>query len=460
MLDDIPADNAQRQIFTVSRLNSAVRRLLEAQFGSLWLLGEISNFSAPGSGHWYFTLKDEQAQVRCAMFRGNNTRVRMRVGNGMQVLVRGRLSLYEPRGDYQLIIDSMEPAGEGLLQQQFDALKAKLHNEGLFASERKQPLPTPIRTLGVITSPTGAAIRDVLSVLQRRDPQLRVIVYPTQVQGAQAAAQIRQMLAVAIARNEVDALLLTRGGGSLEDMWCFNDEGLARDIAACPIPTISAVGHEVDFSIADFIADVRAATPSAAAELVSQDRSETMRYLAMLTQRLTRSQQQYQQQRMVQFQHLLQRLKPLSPQQRLESKSQQLDEYTQRLQRALTRNLNTTKQHQQQLQQRLWRENPQLQIQQLQTRIEQLRQQGLQALTVQLNRANARAAATHQALSIVSPLNTLERGYTISFAENGDIVRSAKQLNTGDMLRTRFAEGEVISKVERIAAGGDKADRK
>ena len=189
------------------------------------------------------------------MFRGNNARVKVRPANGMQVLVRGRLSLYEPRGDYQLIIDQLEPAGEGLLQQQYEALKRQLNTEGLFAAENKRPLPTPIRTLGIITSPTGAAIRDVLSVLKRRDPELRVIIYPTQVQGATAAEQIRQALAIALNRNEVDALLLTRGGGSLEDMWCFNDEALARDIAASPIPTISAVGHEVDFCIADFVAD-------------------------------------------------------------------------------------------------------------------------------------------------------------------------------------------------------------
>ncbi|EGN74710.1 exodeoxyribonuclease VII, large subunit [Idiomarina sp. A28L] len=440
----------QRQIFTVARLNSEVRRLLESQWGAVWLLGEISNFSAPGSGHWYFSLKDKDAQIRAAMFRGSNSRVKLRPANGMQVLVRGRLSLYEPRGDYQLIIDQLEPAGEGLLQQQYEALKRQLNAEGLFTAENKKPLPSPIRTLGIITSPTGAAIRDVLSVLKRRDPELRVIIYPTQVQGATAAEQIRQALATALNRNEIDALLLTRGGGSLEDMWCFNDETLARDIAAAHIPTISAVGHEVDFCIADFVADVRAATPSAAAELVSQDRSEYLRLLEQMKLRLQRSWQQYRQQQALHLQHIQRRLVPLNPQQRLQTKAQQLDEFNARLQRSLRRNLQNSMQQQTQLKQRLLRVSPAFRIEKESLLRAQLQQRSIKAITLHLNRANTRMQSNQQALGLVSPLQTLERGYTISFDEAGNIIRNAEQFQTGDQMRTRFANGEILSRIESI----------
>ncbi|TRW50304.1 exodeoxyribonuclease VII large subunit [Aliidiomarina halalkaliphila] len=455
--NDTTSDGSQestRNVLTVSALNRAVRRLLESNWSSIWLVGEISNFSAPGSGHWYFTLKDEQAQIRAAMFRGNNMRVRLpnnqRPGNGMQVMVRARISLYEPRGDYQLIVDHLEPAGEGLLQQQYEALKRQLAAEGLFAPERKKPLPERIRTLGVITSPTGAAIRDVLSVLKRRDPNLRIIIYPAQVQGAEAATQLLRALATAQRRNEVDALLLTRGGGSLEDMWCFNDETLARAISVCPIPTISAVGHEIDFTIADFVADVRAPTPSAAAELVSQDQGEVKRHLALIDQRLQRAWQHQAQRQQVQLHHLRQRLQPLNPQQRLHSQAQQLDDLNQRAQRALQRALKHNKQRWFNAAEHVQKGHLLKQIQTQQGLHNQGMKQVRQALLHQLQKANARFHACQQALGIVSPLNTLQRGYTITFAADGSIVRKAEALNQGDELRTRFAEGEVTSTVTAI----------
>lgn len=452
------SEDQQRQIFTVSRLNSEVRRLLESHFGNLWLVGEVSNFSAPSSGHWYFTLKDEQAQVRCAMFRGNNQRVRLAVNgrpnsqnmHGMQVLVRARLSLYEPRGDYQLIVEHLEAAGEGLLQQQFEALKQKLQHEGLFALERKKPLPKRVRKLGVITSPSGAAIKDVLSVLKRRDPSLEVIIYPAQVQGADAAGQLRQALATAIRRNEVDALLLTRGGGSLEDLWCFNDEALARDLAACPLPTISAVGHEVDFSICDFVADMRAATPSAAAELVSQDQQQLVRQLQQAEQQATRAMQQILQRQRTHLRHLRQRLQPLSPQQRLQMRAQQLDDWQQRAEQAMQRRLRQHQQQHEQLQHRLHRAQPGQSLPALRQRTEQLYNQGVRAITQQLNQALSRQHAAQQALDIVSPLQTLKRGYSITVNANGDIIRSATAFKPGDELRTRFAEGEIISEVRQV----------
>ncbi|MBP8080666.1 MAG: exodeoxyribonuclease VII large subunit [Arenimonas sp.] len=276
----------ERPILKPAQLNALARDLLEGSFAQVWVQGEISNFSRPGSGHLYFTLKDERAQVRCALFKQKATYLRFTPRDGLQVLVRGRLTVYEARGDYQLVLEHMEEAGEGALRQAFEALKLRLAAEGLFAPERKRPLPRFIRHLGLITSARGAAVQDVLSVLSRRFPMLEIDVLPVAVQGQGAAAEIRGMLARAADCGRYDALLITRGGGSLEDLWAFNDEALARAIVASPVPVVSAVGHEIDFSLADFAADLRAPTPSAAAELLVPERFELLAHLAQLRRRL------------------------------------------------------------------------------------------------------------------------------------------------------------------------------
>ena len=282
----VPGTPPERDIYTVSRLNREVRVLLERGFGTLWIEAEISNFARPSSGHWYFSLKDANAQVRCAMFRQRNYLSTFTPKDGQKVLVRARIGLYEPRGEYQLIVDHIEDAGRGALQRQFEELRARLAAEGLFAAERKRPLPgLPVR-IGIITSPTGAAVRDILHVLARRFPAIGVLIYPVQVQGAQAAADIVAALELAGRRADCDVLILARGGGSLEDLWAFNDERLARAIVASPIPIITGVGHEVDFTIADFAADVRAPTPSAAAELVVPDAQEWLQSFALAGKRL------------------------------------------------------------------------------------------------------------------------------------------------------------------------------
>ena len=273
-------------IFTVSRLNQTVRLLLEHEMGQVWISGEISNFTQPASGHWYFTLKDDTAQVRCAMFRNSNRRVTFHPQHGQQVLVRANITLYEPRGDYQIIVESMQPAGEGLLQQKYEQLKAKLQAEGLFDLQYKKSLPSPAHCVGVITSKTGAALHDILHVLKRRDPSLPVIIYPTAVQGDDAPGQIVRAIELANKRNECDVLIVGRGGGSLEDLWSFNDERVARAIFASRIPIVSAVGHETDVTIADFVADLRAPTPSAAAEVVSRNQQELLRQVQSARQRL------------------------------------------------------------------------------------------------------------------------------------------------------------------------------
>ena len=260
-----------RQIFSVSELNRTVRQLLENSLTLLWVEGEISNFARPGSGHWYMTLKDEKSQVRCAMFKGSNMRVSFEPANGMSVLVRCKAGIYEGRGEYQLVIEHMEEAGFGALQRQFEQLKASLSKEGLFDSSHKREIPSSIHHAGIVTSPTGAAIKDILSVLRRRFPSIAVTIYPTAVQGEQAQSQIVEAITNANDDNRCDVLIVGRGGGSLEDLWSFNEESVARSIHNSRIPIVSAVGHEIDFTIADFVADLRAPTPSAAAELISPD---------------------------------------------------------------------------------------------------------------------------------------------------------------------------------------------
>jgi exodeoxyribonuclease VII large subunit len=437
-------------IYTVSRLNSEVRLTLELQFQQLWLVGEVSNFVAAASGHWYFSLKDQAAQVKVAMFKQANRYATVRPQNGQQVLIRARISVYEPRGEYQLLAEFIEPAGAGLLKQQFEQLKAKLAAEGLFAPERKQPLPANPRRVGVITSPTGAAVRDIITVLARRAPGIELIIYPCQVQGDTAAAQLRTMLSTAIRRNEVDVLIIGRGGGSIEDLWCFNDEALARAVADCPIPIVSAVGHEIDFALTDFVADVRAATPSAAAELVSPDQSQWLVALSQLQQRLSRAMRRQLMQQQPRLAQLQQRLQQLHPQRRLEQQQQRLDELQLRLQRQMQQQLQQARRQHSYLQQSLQHLSPakaikqqQLQLQQLVKRLQQAQQQQLKYSSQQLARLSAQ-------LHTVSPLATLARGYSISFDSQRQALTSSAQLQVGDAINTRLAQGSFSAVVTQV----------
>src|SRR5580658_10163237 len=319
-----PPARPERDIYSVSRLNREVRVLLERGFGALWLEAEISNLARPSSGHWYFSLKDSAAQVRCAMFRQRNMLGTFTPRDGQKVLVRGRIGLYEPRGEYQLIVDHMEDAGLGALKRQFEELSAKLAAEGLFAADRKRPLPGLPRRIGVITSPTGAAVRDILHVLARRFPAASVLIYPVPVQGAQAAAEIVAALELAGRRAECDVLILARGGGSLEDLWAFNDERLARAIVASLIPVITGIGHEIDFTIADFAADVRAPTPSAAAELVVPDAQEWLSVFSSLGTRLARCMRRRLEERRQRLRWLARRAALVSPVARFAQQTQRL----------------------------------------------------------------------------------------------------------------------------------------
>jgi exodeoxyribonuclease VII large subunit len=424
--------------------------MLEGSFPLLWLSGEISNLAQPASGHIYFSLKDEVAQVRCAMFRMKRQQLRFRPANGQQVLVRARVSLYEARGEFQLIIEHMEPAGEGALRLAFEQLKEKLAAEGLFNSEHKQSLPEVPRQLGLITSPTGAAIRDLLSVLRRRYPALPVVVYPVQVQGEEAPRQIVRMLALANRRKECDVLILSRGGGSLEDLQAFNDEAVARAIHASLIPVVSGIGHEIDFTIADFVADRRAPTPSAAAELVAPDQIAWRQRLHQLTQRLDLGQRRQLRQLGDRVVALQRRLHRQHPAQRLQQRAQRVDELGQRLLRATDLFLLRHNRGLEQLQIRLMHQSPAKQLERL-----RLIQQGLderlrRGITNKFETIRGRLAQQARDLHTLSPLNTLARGYAIVLREwDGGIVRAATEVKPGESVKAQLAEGSLICEVLR-----------
>ncbi|MEB5836535.1 exodeoxyribonuclease VII large subunit [Pantoea dispersa] len=434
-------------IFTVSRLNTTVRQLLENEMGLVWLSAEISNFTQPASGHWYFTLKDDGAQVRCAMFRNSNRRVSFRPQHGQQVLVRASITLYEPRGDYQLIIESMHPAGEGLLQQQFEQLKARLAAEGLFDQQFKQPLPEPARQVGVITSATGAALHDVLRVLHRRDPSLPVVIYPTAVQGVDAPAAIVRAIELANQRDECDVLIVGRGGGSLEDLWSFNDERVARAIFASRLPIVSAVGHETDVTIADFVADLRAPTPSAAAELVSRNQIELLRRLQSQQQRMEMAMDYYVAQQQRRFTRLQHRLQQQHPQLRLARQQTTLIQLQRRLQEAADQRLRLAHRQQDRLLQRLQSQQPQGRILRAQQQLQQWHYRLQQGMEKQINHSRQRFGTLAAQLEGVSPLATLARGFSVTTDAQGQVVKKTRQLHTGDLLRTRLDDGWVESQV-------------
>lgn len=404
-----------RTIYTVSRLNQEARDLLEDVFPLLWVQGEVSNLSRPGSGHVYFSLKDPGAQIRCALFLNRAALFRNHLRNGQQLLVRGRISLYEPRGDFQLIVEYVEDAGAGALRLAFEQLRLRLEQEGLFAPERKQALPHFPNRIGVITSPSGAALRDVLTTLRRRYPSLPVLIYPVPVQGDGAAERIAAAIRLASQRRDCDVLLLVRGGGSLEDLDAFNQEIVARAIHACTIPLVAGIGHETDVTIADFAADLRAATPTAAAELASPDRLEWLRKVQLLNDRLERALRRELLDRRQRLDDLALRLVRQQPQRRLQDRAQRLDELSQRLQQAVRNRLRDA--------------------------------------ASQLNHWSSQ-------LHTLSPLGTLQRGYAILRRTDGTILRRADQTQPGDTVTALLSQGRLSCTVTALdpAAAGLAAD--
>ena len=444
---EIPLDAL---IYSVSELNREAKLALEEGLATCWIAGEISNLARPGSGHLYFSLKDADAQVRCAMFRGANRSLRFIPQDGVQVILRARVTIYEPRGSYQLIVEHMEPAGEGLLRRQFEELKAKLAAEGLFDEANKSPLPDLPTRIGLVTSPTGAAVRDMLHILARRFPAIPIVIYPVQVQGEQAKHAIETALETATERDECDVLIVGRGGGSLEDLWAFNEEIVARAIAVCPIPIISAVGHEVDFTIADLVADLRAPTPSGAAELVVPDRKTWLDSVFALRARADRAIERAATRRREQIIQLDGRLQRRNPVLLLEQYAQRLDELTGRIGRALNQRLHMDRLRLHNTVARLRAGNPQPRIREQLQHLAEKRLRLSNAIRNTIETQRNRLAVLAAELQAVSPLDTLKRGYAIIENPEGQLVHGTADLKEQDEIIGRLTDGRFTAVVQKI----------
>ena len=425
-MPETPDFNANRQSVSVSQLNRQAKTMLEQGIGRVWVEGEISNLVRAASGHMYFKLKDSSAQVSAAWFR-QRQRGASAIKDGDQVLALGKVSVYEARGDYQLIVEQVEPAGEGLLKRQFEMLKKKLAAEGLFDEGLKRPLPELPERIGVITSPSGAAIRDILTVLRRRFASVPVIIYPSAVQGDAAPAELVKALQTAIDRAECDVLIIGRGGGSIEDLWAFNDERLARAIAASPIPIVSAVGHEIDFTIADFVADVRAPTPSGAAELVVPDGENWLRAINSYAARIARLGQRALEDKQQTMDWLSRRLAASSPAATLQRQSGQLRELGGRLGSTMQRDVLVAMGNNKDLGRRLSAAMKQL-----------------------VGNAQHRVALAGRSLDSVSPLATLGRGYAIVQDSSGKVLRDAAEAHPGDDIEARLGKGRLLATVKEV----------
>lgn len=434
-------------VLSVSDFSRRVKHVLESNFPTVVISGEISNLAMPRSGHWYFTLKDDRAQVRCAMFRQSNQRLRFVPTEGMQILVTARVSLYEARGDFQLIVDSMEDAGVGALQRAFEKLKKRLQTEGLFAPEHKKALPEFPHCLGIITSPSGAVLHDILQVLQRRFPALPVIIYPTQVQGDDAPEQILQALAQAQQHHHCDVLIIGRGGGSVEDLWAFNNEQVARAIHQCPIPIISSVGHEVDVTICDFVADVRAPTPSAAAELLSPDQQEWLAWLQAIEQQLSKAIQR--QLNSLQQQLLWQQKQLKHPGRYLEEIAQRVDSLAEKMEQHFLFHLQLQQEKLLTLHAHLQQHSPAQQLTQYQSRLDYLQQRLRHILIPYFEQQQQKIISLARELDAFSPLAILGRGYSYVKNEQHELIKSATQLHSGEIVTVHFAEDQALMTVKK-----------
>ena len=437
-----------RVIFTVTELNGSVRLLLSSHFGTIWVEGEISNLALPSSGHLYFTLKDQEAQVRCALFRGSARSLGFKPANGMRVLARAQVGLYEPRGEYQLIVDYLEEAGDGALRRAFEVLKAKLAGEGLFDADRKKPIPVPPNCVGVITSPTGAAVRDIVTVLKRRFPALPVIIFPVKVQGNEAKQEIARAIALADRLQYCDTLILARGGGSLEDLWAFNEEIVARAMAACSIPIVSGVGHETDLTIAEMVADLRAPTPSAAAEAISPEGNTWLNRFIQLQARIQQQMDlklRYEAQLLT---HVRKRLQQAHPERQVQRNAQRLDEMELRLNRAVLAGLSRRDAKLQTMLAKLTSQHPVQHIQLMETRQAALSRRLQVAMLRRLERHRQTLKASGEHLHAVSPLATLERGYAIARTpRDGKILRSIVDVNRDELMEIRLVDGSLVGQV-------------
>ena len=432
-MTDLLKTTPEQAAITVSQLNRKAKMLLEQGLARIWVEGEISNLARPGSGHMYFSLKDDGAQIRAAFFRQRQRGPTIQIKDGDKVLAYGRVSIYEARGDYQLIVEQIEPAGEGALKREYDKLRLKLAAEGLFGEDRKKPLPKLPQRIGVITSPSGAAVRDILTVLRRRFPSVPVTIYPAAVQGDAAPGELLAALADAVRRDDCDVLIMGRGGGSIEDLWAFNNEQLARAIADCPIPLVSAVGHEVDFTIADFVADVRAPTPTAAAELVVPDRGEWISLVNRLAERVARLGRRTLEDRAQTLDYILRRM-AAGIRQQIASNTQDV---------ALQRNA-------------LVQQSPAVRVERSIGRLRSIQQRLSTSGHRSITDVEHRLQLAMRSLHAVSPLATLERGYAVVLdANSGKALSDVSNVKAGSEIRARLHSGELLATVTEVFAGDD-----
>ena len=431
----------QDAVWSISSLNYEIKTMLEKGIGSIWIEGEISNLACPASGHWYFSLKDESAQLRAAMFKNRNSRVLFKPENGQQVLIRAQVTLYQARGEFQVVVEHMEEAGAGLLMRQFEALKKQLSAEGLFSSEHKQNVPDQAKHIGIITSASGAAIRDALSVIQRRSPSTEVTIFPTAVQGEQATQKIVAAIAQANRYAQCDVLLLIRGGGSIEDLWCFNEESVARAVFASKIPIVSGVGHETDFTITDFVADLRAPTPSVAAETVTADQYELMSHIDKLHARLLREMKQQLTTQALQFERINERLLTFHPRHQMDNLKQRLV-YSQSKLSYLARNQILSKIQQLRLTtDAIKHNNPRARFKQLSEHIQHLSHQNLIFVKNSINEARHQFTLQARSLDNLSPLKTLSRGFAV-ISKQSKNISSVSQLQTNDKVDLHLKDGK------------------
>ena len=446
-------NNSLNNIYSVSSLNQSVANLLETEFAWIWVEGEISNLAQPASGHIYFSLKDRSAQVSCAMFKGRKRTLKFQPENGNQVLLRAKVSLYQPRGNYQLIVDRMEEAGDGALRRQFEQLKIKLAGEGLFEEAAKQEIPELPENIAIITSKTGAAIHDVLSVIKRRFPSIPVKLFPVPVQGVESAPAIVNAIKligehVSSGLLNCDVILLVRGGGSLEDLWSFNEESVARAIYDCPVPIVSGVGHEVDVTIADYVADVRAATPTAAAETVTPDQSTWLQSFDWYQQRLQQLVKDKVERHQERIQWIHRRLQQQHPENQLQRSRQRTDELTKRLIRYSQSMLDYRQNKLTTNKTKLNAQNPMLLLKQNRQSAQFLQSRLQQATLNLLTQKKSLLSNAARTLNAISPLQTLERGYSITLTDKDVAIHSVKQIKPDDKIKTRLFDGHIVSSVE------------
>jgi exodeoxyribonuclease VII large subunit len=442
--------SSRRRIFTVTEITHDVKCLLEGNFSGIWVEGEVSNFILASSGHIYFVLKDKGAQIKCAFFRNKARSLRFKIGDGQQVVVSGSLSVYEPRGEYQLYVDSIEPKGIGELQLAFEQLKAKLEAEGLFDPAHKKALPILPRKIGIVTSPTGAVIQDMLRILGRRHHNMQILLYPCKVQGEGAAGEIAAGIRYLNTLPALDVMIIGRGGGSIEDLWPFNEEIVARAIYHSNIPVISAVGHETDFTIADFVADLRAPTPSAAAEMVVTQKSEFVEKLKNLEKQFTRGLQFY-------LSQLRNCVLELSAEKvlgtllgRIRLHQQKSDELEFRLRNSQSRQLGEARARGQLLDRQLERFDPIRLLETQKKTMDHITEQLMASLRLRLQTLRARLQLVSGQLGALGPQAVLERGYAICRDAQGKVVKNAQDLSVGDLIQVSLARGKIEGRTEKI----------